>query len=107
MELFMATHTGMTTEEFEQIVKDWIATAKHPKTGKLFTDMVYQPMLEVLAYLRANGFKNFIVSGGGIEFMRPWAEQATASRRNRSSAAASRRSSNCATASPCSCDCRS
>ncbi len=66
----MATHAGMTTAEFEQIVKDWIATAKHPKTGKLFTDMAYQPMLEVLAYLRANGFKNFIVSGGGIEFMR-------------------------------------
>ncbi len=75
LELFMATHAGMTTVEFEQIVKDWIATAKHPKTGKLFTDMVYQPMLEVLAYLRANGFKNFIVSGGGIEFMRPWTEQ--------------------------------
>ena len=75
LELFMATHAGMTTEEFEQIVKDWIATAKHPKTGKLFTDMVYQPMLELLAYLRANGFKNFIVSGGGIEFMRPWTEQ--------------------------------
>ena len=75
MELIMATHTGMTTEEFEQIVKDWIATAKHPQTGKLFTDMIYQPMLEVLAYLRANGFKNFIVSGGGIEFMRPWTEQ--------------------------------
>ena len=75
LELVMATHAGMTTEEFEQIVKDWIATAKHPKTGKLFTEMVYQPMLELLAYLRANGFKNFIVSGGGIEFMRPWAEQ--------------------------------
>ena len=75
IELFMATHTGMTTDEFEQIVKDWIATAKHPKTGKRFTDMTYQPMLEVLAYLRANGFKNFIVSGGGIEFMRPWTEQ--------------------------------
>ena len=75
MELFMATHTGMTTDEFEQIVKDWIATAKHPKTGKRFLDMTYQPMLEVLAYLRANGFKNFIVSGGGIEFMRPWTEQ--------------------------------
>jgi hypothetical protein len=75
LELMMATHTGMTTVEFEQIVKDWIATAKHPKTGKLYTDMVYQPMLEVLAYLRANGFKTFIVSGGGIEFMRPWAEQ--------------------------------
>jgi len=75
IELVMATHTGMTTVEFEQIVKDWIATAKHPKTGRLYTDMVYQPMIEVLAYLRANGFKNFIVSGGGIEFMRPWTEQ--------------------------------
>jgi phosphoserine phosphatase len=75
LELIMATHAGVTTEEFEQIVKDWIATAKHPKTGKHFTEMVYQPMLEVLAYLRANGFKNFIVSGGGIEFMRPWTEQ--------------------------------
>jgi hypothetical protein len=75
LELFMATHTGMSTEEFERIVKDWITTAKHPKTGKLFTEMVYQPMLELLAYLRANGFKNFIVSGGGIEFMRPWTEQ--------------------------------
>ena len=76
MELMMATHTGMTTVEFEKIVKDWIATAKHPTTGKRFLDMTYQPMLEVLAYLRANGFKNYIVSGGGIEFMRPWAEAA-------------------------------
>jgi phosphoglycolate phosphatase-like HAD superfamily hydrolase len=75
LELVMATHADMTTVEFEQIVKDWIVTAKHPKTGKLFTEMVYQPMLELLAYLRANGFKTFIVSGGGIEFMRPWAEQ--------------------------------
>ena len=75
MELIMATHTGMTTDEFDRIVKDWIATARHPQTGKRYTDMVYQPMLEVLAYLRANGFKNFIVSGGGIEFMRAWAEQ--------------------------------
>jgi hypothetical protein len=75
LEVMMATHAGMTTVEFEQIVKDWIATAKHPKTGKLFTEMTYQPMLEVLAYLRANGFKTFIVSGGGIEFMRPWAEK--------------------------------
>ncbi len=74
LELMMATHTGMTTVEFEQIVKEWIATAKHPATGKLYTDMVYQPMLEVLSYLRANGFKTFIVSGGGIEFMRPWTE---------------------------------
>jgi haloacid dehalogenase-like hydrolase len=75
VELMMTTHTGMTTVEFEQIVKDWIATAKHPKTGKLYTEMVYQPMLELLAYLRANGFKTFIVSGGGIEFMRPWSER--------------------------------
>jgi hypothetical protein len=75
LEIVMATHTGMTTVEFEQIVKDWIATAKHPKTGKLYTEMVYQPMLELLAYLRANGFKNYIVSGGGIEFMRPWTEK--------------------------------
>lgn len=74
-EIVMATHAGMTTEEFEQIVKDWIATAKHPKTGRPFTEMVYQPMLELLAYLRANGFKTFIVSGGGIEFMRPWTEK--------------------------------
>ena len=75
LDLVMATHTGMTTSEFERIVKDWIATAKHPKTGKLYTEMVYQAMLELLAYLRANGFKTFIVSGGGIEFMRAWAEQ--------------------------------
>jgi hypothetical protein len=76
LDLMMATHTGMTTVEFEKIVKDWIATAKNPKTGQRFLDMTYQPMLELLAYLRANGFKNFIVSGGGIEFMRPWAEAA-------------------------------
>jgi phosphoserine phosphatase len=75
LEMVMATHAGVTTEEFEKIVADWIATAKHPKTGRLFTEMVYQPMLELLAYLRANGFKTFIVSGGGIEFMRPWAER--------------------------------
>jgi haloacid dehalogenase-like hydrolase len=74
-EIVMVTHAGMTTEEFEKIVKDWIATARHPKTGKLLTEMVYQPMLELLAYLRANGFKTFIVSGGGIEFMRPWTER--------------------------------
>ena len=71
-----ATHTGITTDEFSAAVEDWITTAKHPQTGRLFTEMVYQPMLEVLAYLRANGFKNFIVSGGGVEFMRPWTERA-------------------------------
>jgi phosphoserine phosphatase len=75
LELATATHAGMTTVEFEQIVKDWIATAKHPKTGKLFTEMIYQPMFELLEYLRTNGFRTYIVSGGGIEFMRPWAEQ--------------------------------
>ncbi|MGH7644588.1 MAG: HAD family hydrolase [Gemmatimonadales bacterium] len=75
LDLVMASHAGNTTEEFDQIVKDWITTAKHPTTGRLYTEMVYQPMLELLAYLRANGFKTFIVSGGGIEFMRPWAER--------------------------------
>ena len=75
VEMVMATHAGMTTEEFEKIVTDWIATARHPATGRLYTEMVYQPMLELLAYLRANGFKTFIVSGGGIEFMRPWTER--------------------------------
>jgi len=75
LELVMATHAGNTTEEFSQIVKDWLATAKHPKTGRPYTNMVYQPMLELLAYLRANGFKTYIVSGGGIEFIRAWAER--------------------------------
>ncbi len=74
LELVIASHAGMTTVEFEAIVKDWIATARHPTTGRPFTEMVYQPMLELLDYLRANGFKTFIVSGGGIEFMRPWTE---------------------------------
>ena len=76
LELFVVTHTGMTGDEFAAIVKDWIATAKHPATGRRFLDMTYEPMLELLAYFRANGFKTFIVSGGGIEFMRPWAEAA-------------------------------
>ena len=75
MELVMATHAGMTTEEFATVVKDWIATARHPTTRRPYTEMVYQPMLELLSYLRANGFKTFIVSGGGIEFMRPWTER--------------------------------
>ena len=75
LEIMMAAHAGMTTEEFEKIVKDWIATAKHPNTKRPYTEMVYQPMLELLAYLRANGFKTFIVSGGGIEFMRAWTER--------------------------------
>ncbi len=75
LEIIVATHAGMTTAAFEQIVKDWIATAKHPKFKRPYTECVYQPMVELLAYLRANGFKTFIVSGGGIEFMRPWTEK--------------------------------
>jgi haloacid dehalogenase-like hydrolase len=75
LQIVMVTHAGMTTEQFEKIVAAWIATAKHPKTKRLFTEMVYQPMLELLAYLRASGFKTYIVSGGGIEFMRPWSEK--------------------------------
>jgi phosphoserine phosphatase len=75
VEIVMATHAGMTTEEFDRIVRDWVTTAKHPKTGRLYTEMVYQPMLELLAFLRSSGFKTFIVSAGGVEFMRPWAEK--------------------------------
>lgn len=74
--MLAATHTGMTTDEFNKSVSGWIATARHPKTGRPYTEMVYQPMLELLTYLRTNGFKTFIVSGGGIEFMRPWTEKA-------------------------------
>ena len=75
VELVMVTHAGMTTAEFEQIVKDWLATAKDPRFKQPYTATVYQPMLELLTYLRTNGFKTFIVSGGGIEFMRAWAEK--------------------------------
>src|SRR5947207_7295794 len=75
LEIIVATHAGMTTADFEQIVKDWIATGKHPKFKRPYTECVYQPMVELLAYLRANGFKTFIVSGGGIQFMRPCAEK--------------------------------
>ena len=73
--ILAVTHAGMTPEEFDQIVRDWAASARHPKTGRLYTEMVYQPMLELLAYLRANGFKTFIVSGGEIEFIRALAEK--------------------------------
>ena len=74
-ELIVTTHTGMTTEEFEKSVNEWVTTAKHPRFDKPFTECVYQPMLELLAYLRDNGFKTFIVSGGGIEFMRAWTQR--------------------------------
>jgi phosphoglycolate phosphatase-like HAD superfamily hydrolase len=73
--IVMVSHSGMTTEEFGKIVQDWIATAKNPATKRPLLEMVYQPMIELLTYLRANGFKTFIVSGGGIEFMRPWTEK--------------------------------
>jgi phosphoglycolate phosphatase-like HAD superfamily hydrolase len=75
LQIMAATHTGMTVETFHKTVLDWLAAARHPRFNRPYTDLVYQPMLELLAYLRANGFKTFIVSGGGIEFMRPWTEK--------------------------------
>jgi phosphoglycolate phosphatase-like HAD superfamily hydrolase len=75
MQIIAASHTGITTEEFEAIVIDWIGSARHPGTGRRYDEMVYQPMLDMLTYLRANGYKTFIVSGGGVEFMRPWVER--------------------------------
>ncbi len=75
LEILIATHCGITTEEFGAVVKEWISTAKHPTTKRPYTDMVYKPMLEVLAYLRTNGFKTFIISGSEIEFMRAWSEK--------------------------------
>ena len=96
------SHSGMTTDEFEKIVKDWLATATHPRFKRPYTEMVYQPMLELLAYLRANGFKTFIVSGGGVEFMRAVGREGL-----RHSARAGRRQHgqaevrDCATASRC------
>ncbi|WP_417858285.1 HAD family hydrolase [Xanthomarina gelatinilytica] len=76
MELIMATHAGLTTDEFELLVKNWLETAQHPRFNKPYNQLIYQPMLELLDYLRTNDFKTFIVSGGGIEFMRPWVEEA-------------------------------
>lgn len=75
IEMLVATHAGMTTGEFERIVTDWLSTARHPKFNRAYTELAYQPMLELLGFLRANGFKTFIVSGGGVEFMRPWTER--------------------------------
>jgi phosphoglycolate phosphatase-like HAD superfamily hydrolase len=75
VELVTSTHAGMTTEEYHSIVKNWLATARHPRFQRPYTECVYQPMLELLAYLRANGFKTYIVTGGGVEFLRPWAEK--------------------------------
>ena len=75
-EILAATHAGMTTTEFEAAVRDWIKTARHPRFQRPYNELVYRPMLELMAYLRANGFKTFIVSGGGIDFMRPWVDEA-------------------------------
>jgi phosphoglycolate phosphatase-like HAD superfamily hydrolase len=75
LEIVEETHSGMTVEEFEETVLRWLASARHPRFNRPYTDLVYQPMLELLAYLRANGFKTFIVSGGGIDFMRPWVDK--------------------------------
>jgi phosphoserine phosphatase len=75
LEIMAATHAGMTVEEFTRTVEQWIATARHPRFDRPYTDLVYQPMLELMALLRASQFKTFIVSGGGIEFMRPWTEK--------------------------------
>ena len=76
LELIMVTHAGMTTSDFQKVVTDWISTARDPRFKRPYTELVYQPMVELLSYLRANGFKTFIVSGGGVEFMRPWTEKA-------------------------------
>ncbi|MFO1067770.1 MAG: HAD family hydrolase [Geminicoccaceae bacterium] len=75
VELVMASHAGVTADAFAASVEDWLATARHPRFGRAYTELAYQPMLELLAYLRANGFKTFIVSGGGVDFMRPWTER--------------------------------
>jgi phosphoserine phosphatase len=76
VQIIRTSHAGMTTDEFAQIVRDWVATAKHPKLGKPFVECIYLPMVELLAHLRAHDFKTYIVSGGGVEFMRPWVERA-------------------------------
>jgi hydroxymethylpyrimidine pyrophosphatase-like HAD family hydrolase len=76
LQIVAATHAGMTVDAFSKSVTDWLATARHPRFDRPYNSLVYQPMLELLAYLRANGFKTFIVSGGGVEFMRPWVEKA-------------------------------
>lgn len=75
LQIIMATHAGITTDEFENIVKDWISSAQHPVKKRAYTELVFQPMLELIKYLQENGFKTYIVSGGGIEFMRPWVEE--------------------------------
>jgi len=74
-QIMAVSHSGNTTDEFASLVNEWMASATHPGTKRHYNEMVYQPMLEMLTYLRANGYKTFIVSGGGVEFMRPWVEE--------------------------------
>ncbi|MGH7233710.1 MAG: HAD family hydrolase [Nitrospiraceae bacterium] len=74
LQVVAVAHSGMTTDEFQNIVKEWLRTAKHPRFNRPYNEVAYQPMLELLSHLRANGFKTFIVSGGGVEFMRAWVE---------------------------------
>ena len=101
------THAGMTSDEFAKIVTDWLASARDRRFKRPYTELIYQPMLELLAYLRANGFKTFIVSGGGIEFMRPWSERIYGIfPPSKSSARRSRPGSRCATARQRSSGCR-
>jgi hypothetical protein len=76
LQLLAVANSGMTVDDYDKTIRDWLASARHPKFNRPYTELVYQPQLELLAYLRANGFKTFIVSGGTIEFMRPWAEKA-------------------------------
>jgi hypothetical protein len=75
LQIIAATHAGMTVDEFRATVMEWMATARHPRFKRPYNELVFQPMLELLAYLRANGFKTYIVSGGGVDFLRPWAEK--------------------------------
>jgi phosphoglycolate phosphatase-like HAD superfamily hydrolase len=76
LELLAVANSGMTVGEYDQSIRTWLKSARHPQLKRPYTELVYAPMQELLAYLRANGFKTFIVSGGSVEFMRPWAEQA-------------------------------
>jgi phosphoserine phosphatase len=101
LDLATVTHAGMTTDEFSKIVADWIASARHSKFNRPYTEVIFQPMLELLVYLRANGFKTFIVSGGGVEFMRVFAEKVYGVPPSKSSAAASSPGLRWSTASRC------
>ena len=106
LEMVMATHAGTTTDEFAALVKAWLATRGHPTLGRPYTELVYQPMLELLAYLRANGFTTFVVSGGGVELVRPWAEAVYGIPPEQVIGSSIKTSTRCGTASRCSSGCR-